>query len=1172
MPKVHVRLPERYSSDMEVLGRGGFGVVYKTTDRVRGMPVAVKVPFRGSDEDLAREVTTELKAAACLRHPGIVQVLDSGTDLDGYPFLVMEYAGEGSLAKLVERGPPPWQDLLPLLQAILDAIGHAHSRGLIHRDIKDQNILLARATGGGLQPKLADFGLAKVIQRRGDYRSTRMAAGTLLYMAPETFAGDLASVHPTVDLYAFGVLLYLLIGRDPPWEAEQLALVTAKTAGPHQPLVLRHGYDAPAGLGSIVDRLLARRPGDRYELAADVRADLATISAPGGGAPPPRPARSSGRSTGGEDVSWISRFAAVLPSEPASAAPAELFPATPAVAVVREPELVDRADERAWLWERARGAAHQSSAVVLLGTPGIGRSKLCRWLSESLETAGLARTLHVRLNGGLGAGHAATAAVRRFLGLGRLQGARLTERLTGWLRARSATVDDEVQALADWLDPSSGSSRSDGGLDRPIARQAALVETLLRLEAARGLVCLRFEEEAPTPGGLELALEVFRRSRAHDLPLLLLYEPLVGDDGQGWPDGFEPLEVGVLEDAEVRELLRDLAPGGVVAEDVVATVRGRPGRAVASARLLAEQARARLELARDPVAPADALRPVEQRTQAELELAFSATATVPKLGLARLYAFIGQGEERSGRELTVVLLSLLPRPSTRATLEAAWLAAVGSGEERAKHFAAARQAGVVVVDADGGLDLEGAAIGQAAVELRAARPDLKLLRRSCASALLGRGDALGARDQLAASKLLLEAGDPDRALDVAQEAAEHLLGRDAAAALAAWDQAAEAVAALGSDDRDTRRIAVAVGRARAARAAGDLDQASAALEGLDPDGLPADDRAPLLEVLASVVVLRGDPEEAGRIAERAGIAWAELDDVAGQARARLLVAAARVRKGEAAQAIPEFESARDLARQASARLDEAHATWRLAWARRATGDLAGARADFDQALALARDLGAAGVEAIVLRELGNLAILRGQHDEARELLGEATGLLEARGFQAETAVTRISLGELARATGDLRGARREYAAALGLTRAYGATGETLVALLNLGITELGMEKISSAARRLSEVDRLLEPGAAHRLRPYVEALRLAVQAGHRNWDGAEEALEELAGQPSGLAADQDLLTLVEHAADSAAAGGEEALAFDAWDLAVDLARRLHDDDALERLKGKLGAL
>lgn len=1170
MSAAHVNLPPRYGPEMALLGRGGFGVVYRTVDRLLGIPVAVKVPYRGSDKDLAREVTTELQAAAFLRHPGIVQVIDAGTDMDGYPFLAMEYAGAGSFQRFVERGPPPWEELLPLLLDLLDAMSHAHARGLVHRDIKDQNILLAEAEDGRLRPKLADFGLAKVAQRRGEYQSTRLAAGTLLYMAPETFDNDIAGVHPTADLYAFGVLLYLLVGRERPWDADDLALVLAKSTQVHHPLVLRAGYRAPDGLCAIVDRLLARSPGDRYELAADVKVDLLAVSAPDGGVPPPRPGRAHDREPGSFESSWISRFAAAVPPDPPPVPAVPSFPAGAAVALVREPEIVGREAERAWLWQRARAAMHRASATVLLGPPGIGRSRLCRWLAESLEVAGLARTMHVRLGGGPGPGEAAARAVRRFLGLGRLTGQWLVSRLLEWLGARKDDVAPDAQALANWLDPSGAPSLGPGEPDRPIARQAGLVEILLRLEAARGLVCLWVEEEAPTPGGFDLAMEVLRRCRAHDVPLLLLYEPQIGEGDQTLPSEMDPLVLGPMQQEQIHEILCDLAPGGVAPPELAASLRGSPARAVASARLLAEQQRSRLEEgARIPAAPS-VPRPAGERSEEELALAFSATMTLPKLGLARLKAFVDQGGEREGRERAVLLLSLLPRPCRRETLDAAWSAAGGAAGALAHHLDCARQAGVVIVDEDESCDLSGAALCDAAEELRAGREDLPLLQRACAEALLASQDVSPEREHLAAARLFLLAGEAARAFSVACGAAEHLLVRDAAAAQAAWGQATEALDALGAEARDPLRVRAAVGRARAARAAGDLDAAETAVAGLSSDGLPAADRAALLEVLASVAVIRGNPEDAHSLAEQAFAAWVEAGDDAGRARARLLSASALLRKGRVAESIPVFESARDLARVAGSPLDVARALWRLAWSRRASGDLAAAQQGFDEALALARSLGARGVEAIVLRELGNLAILQKRHGDAEARLREASALLEAGGFHAETAVTRISLGELARARGDLNGARTEYSAALGLTRAYGATGETLVALLNLAITELAMGKLSSAERRLGEVDRLLLPSAPHRLRPYVEAVRLAVRAGRGEWDSAEEALEVLARQAEGLAPDADLRLLLEQAAEFARQGGREALAFDAWDIAVDLARRGGDAEALERLKKQIG--
>jgi eukaryotic-like serine/threonine-protein kinase len=271
-------LTPRYGPTFEQVGRGGFGTVFRTWDAELEIPVAVKVPHRGPLlEEVAREMTAELQASARLRHPGVAQVLDAGRSPDGWPFLVMEYAGAGSIGDWIFGGPPAWSELRRVLLELLEAIGHAHARGLLHRDIKPDNVLLARGAGDRLEPRLTDFGLAKVRERRDDYRSTRLMAGTLLYMAPESFEASTGSLHPAADLYAFGVLMYSLLSTRSPWDATGLGLVWKKAEAPARPLEIRAGYEAPPGVEELVASLLRRDPAERPQLAADVRALLLAL-------------------------------------------------------------------------------------------------------------------------------------------------------------------------------------------------------------------------------------------------------------------------------------------------------------------------------------------------------------------------------------------------------------------------------------------------------------------------------------------------------------------------------------------------------------------------------------------------------------------------------------------------------------------------------------------------------------------------------------------------------------------------------------------------------------------------------------------------------------------------------------------------------------------------------
>ena len=141
-----IQLPPGYS-DPRPLGQGGFAAVWRVWSELHGCDVAFKVPFAEDDRDLARELALELHAAASLRHPNIVQVLDAGTTPDGRPFLAMEFADAGSAAALV-RQPPPWPRPAPLLLGVLAGLAHAPALG----SFRDQTAPL------GMNPVISYYG------------------------------------------------------------------------------------------------------------------------------------------------------------------------------------------------------------------------------------------------------------------------------------------------------------------------------------------------------------------------------------------------------------------------------------------------------------------------------------------------------------------------------------------------------------------------------------------------------------------------------------------------------------------------------------------------------------------------------------------------------------------------------------------------------------------------------------------------------------------------------------------------------------------------------------------------------------------------------------------------------------------------------------------------------
>ena len=274
---------------LNVLGSGGMGVVYKArqlrTDRV----VALKVPGHLNLETRVR-FTTEAQAAARVSHPNIVQVYEVG-EHQGRPFLALEYVAGGALADRLTGAPLPPRPAASLIETVARAVGVAHAHGVIHRDLKPGNILLSSkfqvpsskpddnlelgTWNLELDPKVADFGLA----RRIDTDTGQTRSGTILgtpdYMAPEQAAGDVHRVGPPADVYALGAILYQLLTGRPPFRGTGMleTLEQVRTLDPVPPRRLQPGV--PRDLETICLKCLQKDPARRYpeagELADDVR-------------------------------------------------------------------------------------------------------------------------------------------------------------------------------------------------------------------------------------------------------------------------------------------------------------------------------------------------------------------------------------------------------------------------------------------------------------------------------------------------------------------------------------------------------------------------------------------------------------------------------------------------------------------------------------------------------------------------------------------------------------------------------------------------------------------------------------------------------------------------------------------------------------------------------------
>ncbi|HVJ82300.1 MAG TPA: serine/threonine-protein kinase, partial [Planctomycetia bacterium] len=256
---------------LEVVGRGGMGVVYRARQTSLGRIVAVKtmLPTICVDDAAWRRFHAEAEAAARLDHPGIVSIFEIG-DFGGTSYFSMAYVPGESLAERLRRDVLPPREAARIVAEVARAVHAAHEKGVVHRDLKPANILLD-ANGAA---RVTDFGLAKLLDQAAGLTVAGQIMGTPGYMAPEQALGELDRIGPATDVYALGALLYaLLVGR-PPFAAESAAATLRQTVEAEvvSPRLLVPA--TPRDLEAIVLRALAKRTAARFESAAEMADDL----------------------------------------------------------------------------------------------------------------------------------------------------------------------------------------------------------------------------------------------------------------------------------------------------------------------------------------------------------------------------------------------------------------------------------------------------------------------------------------------------------------------------------------------------------------------------------------------------------------------------------------------------------------------------------------------------------------------------------------------------------------------------------------------------------------------------------------------------------------------------------------------------------------------------------
>jgi len=520
------------------VGQGGMGEVWLTSHRASGSDVAVKVitADRARSEAAVDALSRETFAVARLQHPNIATVVDTGVldraaevmsdghFVEGSPFMAMEYADGGTVKDLKSLDWPTARDVL---MSTLDALAHAHARGVVHLDVKPDNILLS-----GGQAKLADFGIAMVL---GDDDAALGAAGTPAFMAPEMCLGRRREVGPWSDLYAVGCVAVALTQGQPPFVGPQTLVLSLHVDTPPPPL--KALFPVPAGFQTWVYRCLAKHPANRFTRASDAAQALDALGEATEGA---------GSATSGLDWTATTFNFGELPQTLAIDEPVQGFPkvetslpnswrpvhtTSPARTVVqadvrlfdlRPPPFVGRLPERDLLWATLVdvAASSRARAVVVRGPAGIGRTRLAHWLAERAHECGRAETAIARLDP---EGPGLPGMVRSLLRAGRLSGEPLVDHI-GWmlqvLRPDLPETGVHARVLADFLDQR-------GGTEGGVATSARLLGLLAR---ERPLV-LVLDDVHWNRDAIRLALLLMREYAGRPLLVVATVRSDLVDDG-----------------------------------------------------------------------------------------------------------------------------------------------------------------------------------------------------------------------------------------------------------------------------------------------------------------------------------------------------------------------------------------------------------------------------------------------------------------------------------------------------------------------------------------------------------------------------------------------------------------------------------------------------------------
>ncbi len=577
----------------EEIGRGGMGAVYRARHESDEVDVALKV-LSAIQPGMEHMFDLEVQAMARLNHSSIAMVVDAGRLEDAAaqslsaplnsPWIAMEFIPGKELAEL--RGELSWPEIRDFALGVLDALAHSHSLGVIHRDIKPQNIIIERTVEGRVAPKLVDFGIALPIEElelEGGDISDKAVAGTPRYIAPEQVMADWAIQGPPTDLYSLACVIWELTTGRPPFKGGSAFVVMLLHLN-QPPPAYEPNVAVPLGLEGWLRRLMEKKPMERYRRAADAAYAL--------------------RQLGDVVVATDEEATEVDDDQPFAAASAQSgwnsayerppIPASPrkregssitlvgsglGLVGLRTMPLVGRRAERAALWQALMDADRTEApqAVVLRGPAGVGKSRLAEWFSRHADEVGGAQVLRVMHSENGGAADGLAPALVRHLRCKGLTPEKSLEFVERWLSDRMGVVPRPlVDSLFAIVTAGYGEVNSSAFFVEPSERHR-IFSQLIDVFCRERPVVLWIDDAQWGREAVELAHHLMTAHRQYPVVIVLTLMDEVEETAA---------ERRVVELGEMGQLL---TIGALAQEEQIALVRQMLGLSPSLARTVAER-------------------------------------------------------------------------------------------------------------------------------------------------------------------------------------------------------------------------------------------------------------------------------------------------------------------------------------------------------------------------------------------------------------------------------------------------------------------------------------------------------------------------------------------------------------------------------------------------------